>query len=567
MKRGTSILGLLSLVLAAAGSAGTSSELDDKCLAFDPRDLVPNSSVTVREFVPAGTNITFPYNDPSCNRASQLVAANLCRIALSVPTSNRSGVVFELWLPEIWNGRTLATGNGGIDGCIKYEDIAYGAANGFSRYASHPRNSLHVSDKLDHTFGSNNGHNGTSGDAFYQKHEVVIDYSWRALHTSVGLGKQLTASFYNTSTAKSYYIGCSLGGRQGIGSAEKFPKDFDGIVAGAPATDFNDLYSWRASFFPLTGAANSTDFVSAETWKTTVHDEVLAQCDEIDGVLDGIIEDPTLCHFDTRRLLCSAKAMGTNTTSCLTEPQVQTVEAVYSDYLWPNGTLLYPRPNPGNEILAADGLYSGKSFSPSVDWFKFVVLQNPAWDPASYSVNDALLAAQTDPAEIRTWPSSLAPFKEKGGKILSFHGQQDQQITSLNSARFYRHLASGMGYDADHPDELSQQMDEFYRLFRVPGMNHCSGGPGAWAIGQGGSEAAYTIPFDGTHNVLAAMVDWVENGVPPDTILGTKFVNDTPSAGVAYRHRHCKYPYRSTFDGVGNPLNESSWDCINFGLA
>ncbi|KAI0022241.1 tannase and feruloyl esterase [Xylariomycetidae sp. FL0641] len=550
------------LPVATAGEGG----FEEKCAAFKAPDLVSGSTLNELHFVAAGTNLTFPHNDPSCDRASQIVPVDLCRVALAVPTSKRSSIIFELWLPENWSGRTLATGNGGIDGCIKYEDIAYGASNGFARYVVGQRMERFILFKASlgvthsstvltaYSFGANNGHSGTHGDAFYKNEDVLIDFAWRSLHTSVDIGKELTASFYGRRAHKSYYIGCSLGGRQGIGSAERFPRDFDGIVAGAPAVDFNNLYSWRARFFTITGGSDAMSFIPPDAWKTTIHDEVLRQCDEIDGVRDGIIEDPTLCHFRPEKLLCGAK--GSRSPECLTAEQIRAVNTIFTDYFWPNGSLLYPAMQPGNEVMAADGLYSGQTFSPSVDWFKFVVLDDPSWDPSSYTVEDALLAAQADTAHIRTWPSSLAAFSQRGGKLLMHHGQQDQQISSFNSARFYEHLAHGMDYKPS-------QMDEFLRFIRIPGMNHCQGGPGAWTIGQGGTGASYGIPFDESHNILAAVVDWVEKDVPPDSLVGTKFVDDNVSVGVEYRHRHCRYPYRSTYKGPSHdPKDVDSWECL-----
>ncbi|KAI8944353.1 feruloyl esterase B [Xylaria longipes] len=489
-----------------AVAAYSNVTFETKCLDFNVQALIgENATLNRLEYVPAGTNLAFPDNDPSCGRPSQAVAVDLCRIALSITTSQQSGFTYELWLPESWNGRTLATGNGGLDGCVQYEDVAYGAANGFS-----------------------------SGAAFYQNEDVVVDFSWRALHTSVGIGKELTSHFYDQEPGKSYYLGCSLGGRQGIGNAEKFPNDFDGIVAGAPAIDFNSLYSWRASFFTITGDANSTGFISSDTWKTTIHNEVLRQCDCIDGVEDGIIEDPVLCHVDTERLLCGYN--NSTSTDCLSAAQVEIVKTIFDDYLWPNGTLLYPRMNPGNELLISDALYSGQPYGPSADWFKYVILGQPSWDPATYTRDDALLAVEKNPADIDTWPSSLAAF---------------------NSIRFWERLASEVDYDPD-------KMDAYFRLFRIPGMNHCAGGPGAWTVGQIGLAPSYGIPFDKDHNVLAAIVDWVENGVAPDEIVGTKFVDDNFEAGISYQHRHCRYPYRSTYSGDGDPLDMESWNCVNF---
>ncbi|KAI0201154.1 feruloyl esterase B [Astrocystis sublimbata] len=527
----------------------TASAIDfkTKCLQFQPQDLAQNATLNHLEYVSANTSLSFPDNVPSCGRASQAVAVDLCRVAMTVPTSQRSGFTFELWLPETWNGRTLATGNGGLDGCVKYEDVAYGAANGFA------------------SFGTNNGHDGGSGEAFYQNDDVVIDFSWRALHTSVELGKELASNFFDKAPGKSYYIGCSLGGRQGIGNAEKFPSDFDGIVAGAPAVDFNSLYSFRASFFTITGSSASPDFISGNTWKTTIHDEVMRQCDDIDGVKDGIIEDPVLCHFDAAQLLCKDNATSSTSISggCLTAAQVDIAKRIYGDYTWPNGTLLYPRVNPGGENLASSGLYSGNAYGPSADWFKYAVLGQPSWDPATYTTDDAALAIGKNPGDIATWSSSqtLSAFKDKGGKILSYHGQQDQQISSLNSIRFWKRLAG----DAGEAGGDLEKMDAFYRLFRIPGMDHCGGGPGAWTVGQSGTAPSYSIPFDKEHNVLAAIVDWVEKGEAPDEIVGTKFIEDSAEKGVSYLHRHCRYPFRSTYSGSGDPLDMGSWHCVNFG--
>ncbi|KAK7948900.1 tannase and feruloyl esterase [Apiospora aurea] len=535
MRLESGFLGLALPSLAATRSIQTAASFEEKCLQFRPEASVKNSTRTGLQFVKAGARVTLSDNDPSCGTDSQVVTADVCRIAMSIPTSNRSSITYEMWLPEDWSGRFLATGNGGIGGCVEYKNLAYGTANGLA------------------TVGTNNGHNGTRGDTFYQNDDVVADFGWRSLHTSVVVGKKLTALFYGAAASKSYFIGCSLGGRQGIHSAEVFPDDFDGIVAGAPAVDFNNLYSSRARYFTVTGADGAQSFIAADTWKTTIHDEVLRQCDGIDGAMDGIIEDPTLCKFQPETLLCGAKTDGGD---CLTDAQVGTVNKVFSNYLWSNGSMLYPAMQPGSEIAASGGLYNGKAYAPSVGWFKFAVLEDPAWDPVTFTTDDALVAGQKDPGGIRTWPSSLAAFEGRGGKILTYHGQQDQQITSFNSIRFYEHLASGMGY-------APEQMDRFYRFFRIPGMGHCSSGPGAWVVGQAGSSAVRGIPFDREHNVLAAVVDWVEKGVAPEALVGTKFVNDTVSAGIAYQHTHCKYPAKSTFKGgEHNPSEVGSWECV-----
>lgn len=179
-----------------------------------------------------------------------------------------------------------------------------------------------------------------------------------SLHTSVLAGKKLTKQFYKKPHRKSYFLGCSQGGRQGIKSAEMFPEDFDGVVAGAPAVDFNNLVSWRASFFPITGPKDSADFINASTWSSLIHNEVLNQCDKIDGVADSIIEDPNLCKFYPETLACPTNETAAN---CLTLAEVEIVRKIFTP-LYNDDQLIYPAMQPGSEIMAAQKLYAGKPF-------------------------------------------------------------------------------------------------------------------------------------------------------------------------------------------------------------
>ncbi|GKT61717.1 feruloyl esterase B [Colletotrichum tofieldiae] len=514
----------------------------DDCLALTPESVVANSTGTTQKFVTSGTNLSFPEQDAACNRASQVVRADLCRVAMNITTSPRSEVVTEVWLPEKWNGRLVTVAGGGLDGCVHYEDLAYATAHGFA------------------AVGTNNGHVGTTGIQFLDNEEVVIDFSWRALHVGVVAGKRLLQPLYKRAAAGSYFLGCSLGGRQGIKAVDMFPEDFDGVVAGAPAIDFNNLYSHRASFLPRTGAADSKDFITPTVWKTTIHKEVLRQCDRVDGVDDGIIEDPSLCKFDAETLLC-LNNLTAESTDCLSSKQVEVVRSIFSPTNDAQGNLFWPGMNPGSEVNAADGLYNGKPWAHSQNWFRYAVYNDPNWDASGYTLEkDGVFAEKKNPGDIKTNPSDLSAFKKRGGKLLIYHGQQDNQITSFRTPMFYDHLSQGMGLDR-------AGMDQFTRFFRISGLSHCTTGPGAWLIGQGGAGGnaaaiADNLPFDRTHNVLAAIVDWVEDGVAPDTITGTKFVNDTVDLGVDYQRRHCRYPLRNTYKGDGlDPKNVDSWTC------
>ncbi|TAQ89205.1 Feruloyl esterase/Carboxylesterase [Chlorociboria aeruginascens] len=523
---------LATATLAPKVFAGYSAKpFISTCLAFDPLQYVSNAVLNIQEFIPAGTTVSFPDNDPSCSRPSQIVSVDICRIALEIKTSDRSSVIFENWLPSEWTGRFLTTGNSGIDGCVKYEDVDYGVMHGFS------------------TVGSNNGHNGTGGFAFYHNDDVLEDYVWRSLHTITEAGKNLTGAFYLSPPTKSYYIGCSSGGRQGIKAAEMFPKDFDGIVAGAPAVNFNNMTSWRASFYEKTGPANSTDFIQASIWMGLIHDEVLRQCDTIDGVEDGIIEDPSLCSFRPEALICGAG--GSIGADCLSTSQVRIVRKVLSPLYGSSGELVFPSMQPGSEFFAVQKLYSGIPFPYSLDWFRYVVYSNPTYTLSQFSTSDMTAAQSLNPFNVQTYPSDLIPYAKRNSKILIYHGLQDNQITSYSSERFYNHLARGTSLS-------STEMDKFLRYFRISGMFHCNSGPGAWMIGQ--SSSGSTI-FNPDENVLAAMVRWVEEGVAPEVIEGTKYVDDLKENGVETKRKHCRYPYRNTYTSGDANLPES-WTCI-----
>ena len=192
------------------------------------------------------------------------------------------------------------------------------------------------------------------------------------MHTGVVIGKQVSKSFYGATHKKSYYLGCSTGGRQGFKSVQDFPQDFDGLVVGAPAIAFNSLNAWSDHFYLLTGTNTSEKFLSATLW-TTVHTEVLNQCDELDGLKDGIIEDPSLCNFNASALLCVHGV----STDCLTSAQVNTVTKVFSGLYGEDGSLVYPRMQPGSELTASHVYYTGLPSPFTVSLFIFSRVHEP----------------------------------------------------------------------------------------------------------------------------------------------------------------------------------------------
>ncbi|KAK7045783.1 hypothetical protein VNI00_007184 [Paramarasmius palmivorus] len=515
------------LPLAILGLSGRQTfDFDATCSSIASKvSAISNTTILVTQAVSAGTTLTFPEADPSCGANTQLIPVDICRISLDVATSDSSGIRMEAWLPKNWTGRFLSTGNGGLGGCIQFNDMAYTSSLGFA------------------TVGANNGHDGMSGAPFANAPQVLADFTFRSIHTNVVVGKKITELFYGTPHTKSYYLGCSTGGRQGLKSVQDFPDDFDGVVAGAPAANQNELLAWSGNFFSITGPPSSPSFIPVQTWVTTIHENILAQCDTIDGVQDNVIEDPNLCDYDPSQLLCT----DANSDGCLTETQVDTVRKVFQPFTDSEGNLLYPRPAPGSEKQGVS-LYGGSPLIFTQDWFRFVIF-NSSFDPTTLTLADYELAIAFNPFNIATFKGNISAFQSRNGKLLTYHGEMDGLISPFNSERYYHHVSDTM-------DLPSSSLDDFYRFFRISGMSHCSGGDGAWEIGQGSG-----MSLDPDANILTAMVRWVEEGVAPDTILGTKFVNDTPSAGVAFSRRHCRFPLRNTFDGTGDSAQPDSWSC------
>ncbi|KAH8728332.1 Tannase/feruloyl esterase [Phaeosphaeriaceae sp. PMI808] len=523
---------LLNASIASSHPTNGDGDMKSKCAGFASKLAVKNGDIYFSQFVAAGTNLSLPDNHPSCGIGSMVVPQDICRVALSVATSKRSNFIMEAWLPSNWTGRFMSGGNGGLNGCINYADISYASSLGFA------------------SVGTNNGHNGTSGEPFYNNSDIVEDFAYRALHTGVIVGKQITKNYYGKAHKKSYYLGCSTGGRQGFKSAQTFPGDFDGIVAGAPAIAFNNLTSWSGSFYNKTGPPNSPTFLSVAQW-AIVQKDVYKQCDALDGFVDGILEDASLCQYDPSGLACPEGT--TSSTTCLTPAQIKTVKAIHSPLLNGNGDLVYPRLSPGAEAAAGAAIMTGQPFIYTIDWFRYALYNNPSWDANTISPTDYDNNARANLFNIQTWDGDLSRFQKRGSKVIHWHGGADPIISNENSPRYYKHVSSTMGLSP-------KQLDDFYRYFSVSGTSHCRGGDGANVIGQGINSFNSLNPKE---NILMAIVDWVEKGNAPEALVGTKWVNNTKSLGVQYQRAHCKYPKRNQYKGQGDPNAISSWECVD----
>ncbi|KAI1335067.1 tannase and feruloyl esterase [Xylariaceae sp. FL0016] len=509
---------------------------EDTCAGLVDQLAIANTTIVSTVYYPNGGNVSYADTvDASCLDDSIswiTVAADMCRVQLNVATSSRSGFMMEMFLPRNWTGRFLSTGNGGINGCIDYAKMGYATSLGFA------------------STGTNNGHQGFNLTTALNNSDVVTDFSWRSLYTSSVVGKQITKDFYGASHNKSYYLGCSTGGRQGFQMAEQYPDAFDGIVAGSPAFNFDNLTSWSGAFHGKIAEAGTDGYPPESTW-SALDDALLSQCDGLDGAVDGIIEDPMLCQFRPEALICASNT--TNSSTCITGKQAETARSIFEPVYGVDGSFVYPRLQPGPGLLASTySTYASAQFLYTDHWFKYVITQNPNLNTSIISPELMAQAWNMNPANINVWSGDLTAFADRGAKLLTYHGQQDPIISSEISNRYYDHASRTM-------NKPSAELDPFYRFFRISGMEHCSGGPGATFIGNEGDAVA---SLDPSENVLMAMVQWVEEGVAPETITGTAYVNQTKSLGEDFKRVHCRYPLRNRYTGTGDGKDTDGWECV-----
>ncbi|KAK6511714.1 Tannase and feruloyl esterase [Arthrobotrys musiformis] len=534
--KSTVLLTTLSLLLSPA-SAQTET-FEERCEGLTESFSAADTSILIADYVTQGTNITFPETIAAGNTCLKFIisSTDMCRLRLNVSTSDTSSVIVEVFLPTDWEAegkRFLMTGNGGLGGCIQYADMTYGTSLGFA------------------VVGHDNGHAGDSGLPFLNRAEVVKDYAWRALYTAGQVGKSVVNHFYPSNINKSYYIGCSSGGRQGMKAAQDFPEEYDGIVSAAPAVDFHAVIAAGGHVFKSTGPAGSATHLTQDQWNA-VHQLVVAQCDGIDGVLDNVIEDPMKCQPRPEALLCGPGQTWASD-QCLTAAQVLTVRKVYSPIYGNDGKLISPRLNPlTKEFVGYRAMYGGVASYITEGWYKYALYNDPTWTVQNdFNWNVVDHDFQQDLYGVGTDKTDLTDAKNNNTRILMYHGLADCLISSENSYRYYERVSRDMGLPSD-------DLDEFYRFFPISGLDHCTGGDGAGFVG---GSVQYSTPgalnVDPADSVLMTMVKWVEQGIAPETLTGRKLVGGVVTGARA----HCKHPLKTTYKGTGDPNLASSWEC------
>ncbi|KAK3940925.1 Tannase/feruloyl esterase [Diplogelasinospora grovesii] len=546
------LLSLLALRGAWAAAAAKQQQL--KCAASSFASILQPAGAVLEKIasVPEGgsygegaaADVAYPTNP------TNLPA--LCALTVRVASSKTTSYRFGLFLPTTagrWEGKFLAVGNGGFAGGINWLDMAPGPHYGMA------------------TISTDLGHNSTVADLSWALRSPgkKTDWGWRALHGSIVLGKQLTEAFYGgRKISYSYYNGCSTGGRQGLRELQAFPDSFDGALVGAAAwwtTHLND-YVTRLGMYNLPVA--SPGHISTSDMGNLA-DEVVRQCDAADGVSDGIVSSPELCTFDFSRMLCGDQNPGVDGAACLNAQQIQTAQHAYADYHSSvDGRFLYP----GLTLSSEDQwfiLLGGTEPSPfGVGYQRYFLFDNPDWDWHDYNDSIVDFAERTDPGQATAAEFDIHEYKDRGGKIIMYHGLADGLVPTKGSEYYYNQTITTFGG--------LEKTTDFFRLFLIPGMQHCWGTPvdAPWNIAgafQPGSMSTseWSVPGykDSKHDALMALMDWVEKGSPVDEIVATTWKSSMdPTSGVLRQRPLCPWPAKAVYNGKGDVNVSSSWSCL-----
>jgi feruloyl esterase len=467
---------------------------------------LPGTTFTAVEAVAAG-----PYQAPARAGAGAGVAVTPqilpahCRVAATLAPSQDSDIKMELWLPlENWNGKFQMVGNGGWAGIISFPQMAAALREGYA------------------TASTDTGHEGGNGMFALGHPEKIVDFAWRAVHETAVKSKALIQAYYGQSSKYSYWNGCSTGGRQALVEVTKFPDDFDGVIAGAPANPHIHLHA--------AGVERSIEMMKnpggalSEANVETLHKAVLAKCDALDGVKDGLIGNPAKCHFDPASLLCK----GEDSEGCLTAAQLQTVKIMFADVKTKKGEIIWTGYAPGSELQV--GSLKTIPTQPGGGWDSIRILghQDANYDFHKFDLDSDVELA--DKSGIDAHTNDLSAFKKHGGKLLLYHGWADPGIAPGNTVNFYSAVLGKMG-----PDQ-----SDWMKLYMIPGMLHCGGGPG-------------TDQF----NKMAVIERWREEGKAPDQILATHVTNGQ----VDMTRPLCPYPQVAVYSGTGSTNDAGNFTC------
>ncbi|KAF8684546.1 tannase family [Rhizoctonia solani] len=465
-------------------------------------------------FVPVG-DIAYPQPVPDL--------PEFCRFGAEYNTSTTSKFRFEVWLPDskLWNGRfAFVSYVFSVNYTLADYEWEYRLDAGGVNYADM---AIPMTKYGFAVASTNTGHNGTSGDGTFaiSNPESQIDFGHRAVHLSTVFAKTVAKSYYGKSSKYNYWIGCSSGGKQGKVFDQLDNPYFDGVVAGAPAQWWPHLNGFTVHVNLLNANATTPGAVIPPPFFATLNKVILDQCDKLDGVADGIITNPRLCKPDLSRVACGSANLSSyiNQTNCLSQSQLVTLKAIYTNWTSSDGEFLFPTFEPGSEF-GWPGTITGIPYGPAPDFFSYQVLNKTSVQTLQINQTElerlTKIGDVTDPGQTTAIDPNLRPFFGRGGKLMQYHGFADPLIPSGSSLWYYEHVRSFF---------KNEDLSNRYRLFMLPGVGHCSGGPGADSFGgpgqrsksQGGS--GQSLSFTPQYDMILATMDWVEKGVAPKSLV------------------------------------------------
>jgi feruloyl esterase len=439
----------------------------------------------------------------------------ICRVRGTIKPTSVSNIIFEVWMPvSTWNGKFNAVGRGGTAGSLGLNSMVTPVGLGFASAVT------------------DTGHESNDSSFALVSPELIEDFAHRSYHLTTVVGKQIMAAYYGTAPSYSYFTACSTGGAEALSQAQRYPGDYDGIVAGAPAHHYTLM--WPGEVWP--SWVSQSDPAALITKLPALNAAAVAACDAVDGTVDGIIDDPRKCVFDPATIQCAA---GDNL-SCLTPMQVSQVKKIYAGFRDPStGAQIWPP-----YMIGSEDQWSGhisQNGSPPVNYFRYFVYDNPSWyytDPAFNmesvaTVNDIYAADRKFAYLLDSIDPDLTAFEKMGGKLIMYHGWKDQNIAPLNSINYYENVVFTIG--------SLKKTQQFARLFMAPGMQHCGGGPGP-----------------NTFDSLGALEQWVEHGVAPDEMIAT---HSNSSGVVDIKRPLCAYPKAAVYKGHGSIYEAASFTC------
>lgn len=513
LSRHSSLAGVvfaIALVSIPTGAAAAS------CESLSSLSL-PDTTLTRAEEVGAG-QFTPPAGRGRGGSGTFAALPAFCRVAATLRPTSDSEIKIEVWMPAAsaegfgepgrWNGKFLATGNGGWAGSIGFAALADGVRRGYA------------------VTSTDTGHEGGNAGFILGHPEKLIDFAERAIHEMTVAGKAITEAYYDAGPRFAYFSGCSTGGRQALTAAQRYPEDYDGIVAGAPAIygshqSAGQLWIWNATH------QDEASFLPREKLEV-LHRAVLQACDAHDGVTDGVLENPTSCAFDPGVVECEAG----DGSDCLTVAQVEAARKIYAGAVNARtGERIFPGLTPGSEL--GWGASAGdRPVGYAIDLYRYVVFEDERWDSRTLDLEgDVARAAEVATPLIAVDPD-LSPLVSRGGKLLIYTGWADPGIPPGYIPEYYENVVSTIGSDTAR---------DSVRLFMVPGMGHCGGGDG-------------TSTFD----MIAAMEQWAERGMAPDSIPASR----TRDGTVDRTRPLCPYPQVAVYSGRGSTDAAENFACM-----